>query len=105
MWKRQRAIKPIECQACYRNIEVGQVIINHHVSYYPEKTIQVHASCHIYIHVHKSLRQDLQPDLRQLIRWYRQKGVLWRFSTNCFPYQFENFMFSIDKSGSFTRIR
>jgi len=91
MWKRQRAINSIKCQACNKRIEFGQVIINHHISYYPEKIIQVHASCHIYIHVHKSRFQDLQPDRRQLIRWYRKKGLGWYFTTDISPWQFDEF--------------
>lgn len=69
-----RAKHPIQCRACKRLFLPEQIIVNHHVSYFPEKIVQVHKSCHSRIHVGKTMYQDLRPDPRQTVRWYRNLG-------------------------------
>lgn len=70
----RRVTEPVECHACHKIINIGQVIVNHHVSYYPEKIVKVHGRCHGLIHKSKSPYKDLQPNPAQTRRWYRSKG-------------------------------
>lgn len=70
----RRTTEPIECQACHKIIDIGQVIVNHHVSYYPEKIVKVHSRCHGLIHKSKSPYKELQPNPAQTRRWYKSKG-------------------------------
>jgi len=93
---KERLNVPIECLACHKMIEPGKPIIRHHTSYYPEKTIPVHGSCHIYIH-RTNKYTNLKPDLRQLLRWARQKKwLLWNSPTYTHDWYFLNFMYSVE---------
>lgn len=96
MWTKLKAIIPIECLACHKMIEIGQTVINHHISYFPEKVIQVHNACHNHIHKSESRYPELVPDARQVIRWYRKLGK--RFRIDCFYFQFVWFMNSIESN-------
>src|SRR6185312_7069605 len=72
MTKHPRTDKPIECQACHKIIEVGHIFVRHHVTYFPETIVNVHRSCHSRIHVGKTMYQELRPDPRQTLRWYKK---------------------------------
>ena len=46
-WKQQkpkdiRAKEPMECGACHLTIEIGQIFVKHHVTYFPERIVKVH---------------------------------------------------------------
>ena len=90
-WKRLKATEPIECQACHLNIEIGQTVINHHLTYFPEKVIKVHESCHTSIHTQNSKYPELKPDPRQVIRWYKKKNRQMIIQTYLWPWQFSEF--------------
>jgi len=72
------------CYVCYRkktpsaddskillNIELPEVLINHHISYFPEKTITVCGKCHNEIH-HTSKYPDLKPKPGDSTRFYNK---------------------------------
>ena len=67
--------EPTQCYACKRLILPNQRIHNHHVTYYPEFKVSVHMKCHSLIHVRDSRFPHLKPDLRQSMRWARQKKL------------------------------
>lgn len=73
-WKHPRPKEPVQCAACHRIIRPDQIILRHHISYYPEKLVNVHSSCHRLIHVPKPKYPELVPDRKQLLRWFRKKG-------------------------------
>ena len=62
--------KPI-CPVCNKEIEPNQVV-NHHISYFPEKTIPVHKSCHNRIH-QTSEFQHLKPKKGEAEKFYQRK--------------------------------
>jgi len=64
----------MSCVACHE--EKDSIIINHHVSYYPSKTVLVHRSCHGKIHAGVAY-QHLRPDARQVIRFYHNYRLFW----------------------------
>ena len=59
--------KPI-CPVCNKEIELDQVV-NHHISYFPEKTIPVHRSCHSTIH-HSNKFPHLKPKKGEAEKFY-----------------------------------
>ena len=65
---------PTLCEACYNMIEIGQNIVRHHLTYFPEKILTVHAGCHIMIHNANPKFPHLKPNPAQVRRWYRKKG-------------------------------
>lgn len=73
---KNKAIVPTECYACHNIIEVGQTIINHHISYFPENIVKVHGGCHTKIHGFKSKFPYLKPNPAQVRRWYSKKGSI-----------------------------
>jgi hypothetical protein len=81
MAKHPRATEPTECQACHKIIAIGQVLVKHHVSYFPEKIVNIHRSCHSRIHVGKTMYQELRPDPRQVKRWYEKRGNSYVYHT------------------------
>lgn len=91
-----KATKPIECQACHKTIEIGQIVVNHHVTYFPEKVIPVHTSCHTCIHVGHTLYQELRPDPRQVTRWYKKRNKNMHIQVDAWSGQFETFMHHIE---------
>lgn len=97
MNNKPRAKEPIECQACHKTIEIGDIIVNHHITYFPEKIIPVHTSCHTRIHVGKTMYQHLKPDPRQVTRWYKKRNSNYVYHTYAFDHQFTTFMHSIDE--------
>jgi len=61
------------CEACGKKIEFGGEI-THHISYFPEKTILVHWSCHTRIHKSDSF-PHLRPAKADIDKFYsRSKG-------------------------------
>lgn len=96
MSKHPRAINPVECQACHKIIEIGQIIVRHHITYFPEKTIPVHKSCHSRIHVGRTMYQDLRPDYRDLLRWNKKKNGNYSHRTYLFDWEFPEFLDSIE---------
>lgn len=93
---KQRASEPTECQACHKMIDIGQVIVRHHTSYFPEVIINVHRSCHSRIHVGHTMYQELRPDQRQMIRWYKKLNHNYRNHTEANEYVIQLFFDSID---------
>lgn len=88
---------PTECQACHKIIEVGQLIVRHHITYFPEKTVFVHTRCHALIHKSKTQFQDLKPDPRQVVRWYKKKGVtIWTHHTDIPEYIWHRWIDFVD---------
>lgn len=63
----------IVCAACRKVILVGEGVVRHHVSYFPEVKVPVHKTCHGKIHWGTDF-EKLMPDPRQTIRYYRQEG-------------------------------
>ena len=83
------------CFACLKPIIFTRDYIRHHISYFPERIVFVHKSCHSFIHnSHPSRYPELLPDMRQTIRWYRKKGV--RYHVDAFPYTINLFFKSLD---------
>ena len=67
-----------KCVACKTIIQKGELIVKHHISYYPERTIPVHNHCHTKIHCGSDFNH-LAPDPRQTIRFYKSKRHLLNF--------------------------
>ena len=101
-WKHPRPKEPVQCEACHRVIRPDQIILRHHISYYPEKLVNVHSSCHRLIHSSKPKYPELVPDRRQLIRWYRKRGM--HFHTDCSYVSFWLFMYGIEEYPQTKRI-
>ena len=86
-----RATQPILCNACDKMIYVGQVIIRHHVTYFPEQIVIVHVGCHNHIHMTPSKYPHLKPDPRQVTRWYKKLNHNRNIKTELWPWQFAEF--------------
>lgn len=56
------------CKACGKKIEFGEEI-SHHISYFPEKTILVHRSCHTRIHRTEAF-STLRPSKADIEKFY-----------------------------------
>lgn len=63
------SLKPV-CDVCGRKIFNNE--IQHHVSYFPERVIAVHASCHNRIHK-TDLYPDLKPSKEEINEFYKYK--------------------------------
>jgi hypothetical protein len=58
------------CKVCKKKIPFFKEI-KHHISYFPEKTIFVHASCHNKIHK-TNLYQHFKPSKEEIDKYYKQ---------------------------------
>lgn len=91
-----------ECVACHEEKE--SVIIEHHVSYYPERKVPVHRSCHTSIHAGTKY-QHLMPDVRQIIRFYKQNIALVQWLHGDFERIVPKFFKKIEKIERFWKRR
>lgn len=88
-----KAKEPVECAACHKMIEIGQTIVKHHITYFPEKIVKVHGRCHGLIHKSKTMFPELKPDPRQTVRWYKKKGVtFWTWDVYAHEYYWLNWI-------------
>lgn len=94
----------IICAACRKVVGVGEGVVRHHVSYFPQVRVPVHTTCHRKIHWGTEFER-LMPDPRQTIRFYRQAGTVMspdqRFnldlSKRCFETEVPRFFNLIEK--------
>lgn len=59
------------CEACNDRLEWDQVV-RHHVSYFPEETVNVCRSCHQKIHTNDSYCSELTPSEEEIDQFYNQ---------------------------------
>ena len=78
-WQKKTAEVPTLCEACNSMINPGEIILNHHISYFPEKTCFVHSKCHREIHRTDSAYKRLQPNPFQVYRYYNKKGNYYNY--------------------------